>query len=612
MKKKFWDIVSLGLLRGYESAIILLLVVVIVVLADYLFYNLIFNNFIVGCINNPKELLKDGNWISFAPEAWLSLLGLVLGTLIIVISVASQSTPKLIDLYTGDQTSLWYIWYIIVGSVHNMLLQLTTLNSPTTDKKAIVKGTPEYEALNNALSDALLNTYFMLPLALLLAVPYVLYILRYTKTSNVIDKIYKNNIQRINRLSYMASKGLLSLRKEILKEDEVESKEEEDKNAKRYEKLYHRYQFEMFEALNQLDDLLEYVSFKEPKGDIMNKISLSIQTYIGIKSVLKENCPAFFKISEQIRQDVSFKTMIGQFEEMQKTRTFYEQKGFRLLGNAYIKLIEDEEFDLASLCAFELSECGRAAIANQDKDLINVILIRFNTLIRFGIKHGLKNREARNLYNAIFHYSEFIRYIVGYKDEELIDRSCGYLNFYINEIYQHSRKEKPFGFLVDVFTWEFKRILVEMSKQGLDINVKKKILGYFLKIDNLSDNYEETSLKGKKFSNGIRGLQISLALYYLKNDEQSLAESIIIDILSDHEVMSKDKLNQEITNTCVRLDAQAKNFFEDTDRGNLNIYYSEDKDAIPVFKQLFDSMLQDFSILSRNVRPPGSPKNPEA
>ncbi len=599
MRRKFWDIISLGLLRSYESPIILLSVVLLVWTADFLFYHLIFDSFIKGHINNPQGLLKDGNWISFAPEAWLSLLGLVLGTLIIVISVASQSTPKLIDLYTGDKTSLWYIWYIIVGAVHNLLLQLTTLNSSEKPKVSP-------QELNNALSDALLNTYFMLPLALLLAVPYVLYILRYTKTSNVITKIYKNNIQRINRLSYMASKGLLSI------QDENEQQDKKNyKKVKRYQRLHHKYQFEMFETLNQLDDLLEYVSFKEPKGDIMNKISLSIQTYISIKNVLKAHCPNFFHISEQIRQDVSFKTMIGQFDEMQKTRTFYEQKGFRLLGNAYIKLIEDEEFDLASLCAFELSECGRVAIENQDNDLINVVLIRFNTLIRFGIKHGLKNREARNLYNAIFHYSEFIRYIVGYKDTELIDRSCGYLNFYINEIYQHSRKEKPFSFLVDVFTWEFKRILVEMSIQGLDINIKKKILGYFLKIDNLSDSYEETSLKGKKFSNGIRGLQISLALYYLKNDEQALSESIIIDILSDHDVMSKEKLKEEITNTCTYLNKQAKNFFEDTDRGNMNIYYSDDKDAIPHFEKLFESMLQDFSIVSKNVRPPGSLQSPK-
>ena len=42
--------------------------------------------------------------IGFAPEVWQALLGMVLGTLILVISIASQSIPKLIDLYMRDIT----------------------------------------------------------------------------------------------------------------------------------------------------------------------------------------------------------------------------------------------------------------------------------------------------------------------------------------------------------------------------------------------------------------------------------------------------------------------------------------------------------------------------
>ncbi|NJL15035.1 MAG: hypothetical protein HC913_19900 [Microscillaceae bacterium] len=518
----FW----LNLFKTYKSGLILVLVIGIVVIADLLFYQFIYRPLLTvyfSDVEKTRKMIEGGNIISFAPEAWLSLLGLVLGTLIIVISVASQSTPKLIDLYTGDQTSLWYIWYIVVGSVHNMTLQLYSSSFTIGPGKV--------------LSDILLNTYLMLPLALLLAVPYVLYILRYTKTSNVINKIFKDNIRRIHELPKYAAVSLLH-----------------DK------KLRDRIQFEMFESLNQLDDLLEYVSFKDPKGDIMNKISLLLQEYVAIKAQVKVHCPDFFLISPRIRQDVSFKTMTGQFDEMERGATFYEQKGFRLLGNAYIKLIEHEDFDLASLCASELAECGHAAIKYEDLSLINVVLIRFNTLLRFGIKHGLKNKEARNLYNAIFHYCEFIRFIVESKNRELIDKSCRYLNIYINEIYQHSRKERSFGFLVDVFTWEFKRVLIALNENGIDIEQQKEILSYFLKIDNLSDAYEETPLKGRKFSSGIRGMQISLALYYLSTNKESLAESIIIDILNDHEFMDRETLRKEVSAAGERLKTKAALF----------------------------------------------------
>ncbi|NJO01894.1 MAG: hypothetical protein HC880_09540 [Bacteroidia bacterium] len=551
-------------LKKYQSGFVLLFVVAAVLVANYICSYLI-DRFIkpdfMSVIQDNDEI------IGFAPEAWLSLLGLVLGTLIIVISVASQSTPKLIDLYTRDQTSLLYVWYIVVGSVHNMFLQLYGDFRPIA-----------------VISSMLFNTYFMLPAALLLAVPYVLYILRYTKTSNVVEKIALVNLRRIRRLGVWADLSLL-----------------------KDERLIAEYQFELFESLNQLDDLLAYVSFKEPKGDIINKISQSIQAYVAVKPRIAQNAPEFFRISPHIAPDVSFKTMTVQFQEMEDNRTFYEQKGFRLLGNAYFKLIDKDEFDLASLCAYELSECGRAAIEYQDQALIQVVLIRFNTLIRFGIKHGLKNQEPRNLYNAIFHYSGFIHHIIKSGDREMIKKSCTYLNIYVNEIYQHSRKNNSFAFLVDAFTWEFKRILIELNKEGLDPELQNEILHLFLRIDNLPDPYEDSHKKGQKFSSGVRTLQIALALYYLHSLETMkkkhdliladaiagetradqpkslsdvaarveslkwLVKRIIQDILDDHAYMERSALRRAVAQTCQRL-AQAEATFGKILTGGTTIF----------------------------------------
>lgn len=527
---------------------ILLFVSLFIILIDFIFTNIINNYW-----TSVHKYIKAKNVevaIDFAPEIWLGLLGLVLGTLIIVISVASQSTPKLIDLYTNDEMSLLYVWYIVVSTVHNMFLQFYSKIN-----------------LDFAKTSMFFNTYLLLPIALLIAVPYVLYILLYTKTSNVIDKIYFGNYHRLQNLASMAKMGLLS-------EEEIA-----------------KFQFESFEALNQLDDLLAYVSFKEPKGDIMNKISLSIQNFIRYKKALRDYAPEFFKISARIAPDISFKTMTGQFDEMQRSQTFYEQKGFRLLGNAYIKLIEEDEFDLASLCAFELSQCGKVAIEENDMPLMNVVLIRYNTLMRFGIKHGLKNKEARNLYNAIFHYSGYIHHIIEAKDEKAIKESCKYFNIYVNEIYRHSRVEPAFIFLVDVFTWEFKRILIELHKNNLDLLLQKEILGMFLRLDNLSDAYEENPIQNRKFSGGVRGFQIALALYYLKVAQEGLARIIIEDILQDHQSMESEALRKTVHTSCEVLSRSSPTFWEDTDRGNSNLYFSEDKDQIPAFLEIFDNYI---------------------
>jgi hypothetical protein len=548
-------------LYTYQSTLILVGVMLAIWVIDWLFDQLPKAYFQPFLEVLKKENVKDIT--DYAPESWLALLGLVLGTLIVVISIASQSTPKLIDLYTRDRRSLFYIWYIVAGTVYAIYWQIFG----------------KMRELELYASSIFLNTYVMLPLALLIAVPYVLYILRYTKTGNVVAKIAKDNLNRIADLKDRARLGLLKERKIIA-----------------------IFQFELFEALNQLDNLLEYVSFKEPKGDIINKVSQSIQAYIPIKPTLLTYSPDFFRISRRIGTDVSFKTMTEQFPDLERTHTFFEQKGFRLLGNAYQKLIEDDEFDLASLCAYELSECGRVAVECMDTNLVEVVLVRFNTLLRFGIKHGLKNKEARNLYNAIFHYSSFISHIVRSKNEALIKQSSIYLNIYVNEIYRHSREEPAFIFLVDAFTWEFKRTLIELNNNQLDINLQKEILGLFLRIDNLSDVYEEAPLKGRKYKSGLRGLQISLALHYLKVKQEDLAESIIIDILSDHEYMEKDTLRDSVFATCENLRKASPKFWEDTDRGNSNLYFSDNKEYIDDFKSLFSELLDAFALLGRKKR----------
>ncbi len=538
---------SIGLdsfFRKYQSGLTFLFVLFCVFLAD-----LFFSTFIpANKIPVLETFLKSQSRmiIDFAPEIWLTLLGLVLGTLIIVISIASQSTPKLIDLYISDQTSLLYVWFITSGSVHNLFLQIELVNNQA------------YKV------NILLNTYVMLPIALLIAIPYVLYILRYTKTSNVIEKIFADNIVRLERLIHPANQSLLESNKTVA-----------------------AYQHRLFESLNQLDDLLEYVSFKEPKGDVINKMGETIRSYIKIKDQIN---PTFFKISPSIRNDVSFKTMTGQFDDIEKERTFYEQKGYRLFGNAYLKLLDKDFFDLASLCASELASCGKTAIEQKDDPLINATIIRFNTFLRFGIKHGLRNGEARNLYNAIFHYSDFIKAMVHHRFLQHTKKSFFYLKIYVSEIYRHSLKEPSFAFLVDVFTWEMKKILVEVSKHELPISLQEELLDIFLQIDNLA-GFEQDLDHKRRFNQNIRLFHIAMALYYLRVDKKSLVEAIIEDILEDHHYIGAEALGQDIIAICKRLESSSPTFWEDTDRGNSNLYFSEDKEFLPEFITMFNKHL---------------------
>ena len=95
--------------RSIAAFIFILLLVVV---CDTLFSYLLFEPY-VRLVETLSGVQTGGFAeldIGFAPEVWQALLGMVLGTLILVISIASQSIPKLIDFYMKDIRSLLYKW----------------------------------------------------------------------------------------------------------------------------------------------------------------------------------------------------------------------------------------------------------------------------------------------------------------------------------------------------------------------------------------------------------------------------------------------------------------------------------------------------------------------
>lgn len=202
--------------------------------------------------------------IEFAPEIWLTLLSIVLGTLIIVISIASQSNPKLIDYYIGDYPSLYYTCAITLAGIENIYLQLN-LSVDSLFWKNVV----------------FINAYLFLPIAIIGAIPYTFYILSYTKTSSLIRTIYRKNINTLK---------ILTKKKHILHAED--------------------FQFTLLDTINQLDDQHGFVHFKEPKSEIITLLGDLLQFYLHRKHNID---PSFFKITDAIRHDISFRTLADKF-----------------------------------------------------------------------------------------------------------------------------------------------------------------------------------------------------------------------------------------------------------------------------------------------------------
>ena len=525
--------------------------------------DMLFHYFYIDIISQIEILFgieqdtHDAVDLTFAPEIWGGVLATVLGTLIIVIAIAAESTPKLMDLFVKDWVSLLFIWFLILASIHSTIIMY-------------------YFGPMERLSSVLLNTYVYLPLSSMLSLPYIFYILLYSKTDNVIKKLYSLNIDDINRLKNKSIHIAMS-----------------------DSKVVEHYQYQLMSTIDQFDDLLEYISFKEAQTEIVRSVGDTVRAYMKNKDSIDRK---FYVATDTIRNNPTFRTYVDhQYKDLEERTTFYEVKSFKMMGNAYIRKMENGEYELASLIASEISSIGLLALKLNQESLITDINIRFNTFMRFAIKHAVRNNEPRNLYNLAFHYSALLKGYVDYEKTDLLKQSYFYFKFYSNEIYKQAANNPSLYFIVDVLTTELKKISIHISENNWDLELQEHLLKEILQLDNPPD-YPKDNLD-QSVNNGVRVLQIGLALHYIKIDNLHFAETIVSDVLDDLAYFDNQTYLNLMEGLYNRIRFSGPTFWEDTDRGNTNIYYSPDSDKIDDFKKILSKQMKDrLAKLDRDVQ----------
>ena len=515
-------------------------------LADFLFRTYLFpvyTDFLQNLGANPDWSQLD---VGFAPIVWLSFFAIILGSLTVVISFAAQNVPKLIDLYMDHWPSLLFVWWAAACLVHALTL------------KVLAEGGIQI------IPSLVFNFHVLLAVSLVIGFPFVLSILRSTKTSNVIEILLNGGYSKINILAAKGSEGSIS----------------QHDHAK--------IQYELFEELNQLIDLLVYVPFKEPKAQVIEGIGALLRYYVKLKPKIPE---LFFKVDERIQDDISFRTMKNLMVEVEKTRTFYEQKSFRLIGNVYNVFLEAGEFDLSTMCVEQLSQVGKTAIACDDQELIEVITVRLNTHFRFALKHGQHHNEPRNLYNLVFYYGQFIGYLMEYKHVGRIKTCIGYFVFYAQQCFNAIQRAKSLAFILDVLAFEMQKLLIKIYQENWDRELQDEMLQKFLVFDNFQDMDKNFAVQFFSQNHGIRLLHIGLAMFYLNQQEDEFALKIAKDTVQDMDLMGETLFNKTMSTIYARLQFSGPTFWEDTDRGNLNIYYTPYQDEMSSFKKIQQELL---------------------
>tara|TARA_B100001250_G_scaffold273857_1_gene236509 strand:+ start:435 stop:2582 length:2148 start_codon:yes stop_codon:yes gene_type:complete len=507
-------------------------------------------------LSNPDTIALD-----FAPEIWGGVLAMVLGTLIIVIAIAAESSPKLMDLFVKDWLSLIYVWFLIIASLHAVLIMF-------------------YVEPLGRVSSSVLNTYIYLFIGSIFTLPYIFYILLYSKTSNVVSTI-----------SSIIQGFVLKMKKPMIKSAMDDSIDVVDE-----------YQKEIMGSLDQLDDLLAFTEFKETQTNIIREISEIIQLYITHKSDFNDK---FFDLTTTIRSNATFRTYTDvQYEEMSDTKTFYEVKTFRLLGSSYIKMITNDRFDIASLIPAEMVDIGVTCLNSNDDTILGHVNIRFNTLFRFAIKHAYKNNEPRNLYNLSFHYSNMIQEYIKADRVDMAKYCYDKFKFYANDIYKNAEANPGLYFVVDTLTFELRKCQVLIHEKGWGDEDQMDLLKMILQLDKppgySKDEVDKGILGG---NNGTRRIQIGLALFYLSVGKTEYATAIAEDYLDDLAYFDEKTFKANANTQCFLLSIFGPHFWEDTDRGTLNIYFAPEKDQIDPFKELlFGLMDKRLEALERDVK----------
>ena len=254
--------------------------------------------------------------------------------------------------------------------------------------------------------------------------------------------------------------------------------------------------------------------------------------------------------------------------------------------------MEQGEFDLSSMVTGELVKIGLKAIESGDDNMIELVIIRFNTFFRMAFKHAIGSNEARNIYNLSFFYGQFITHLVEHKKVDQVKQSFGYLRFYGVEIAKAFPKVPSVYFDVAVIAFEMKKLLELIHHAEWEKEIQKALLNEILQVDNPPDFNKEDLDQGIQINNVVRNIQYGLALFYLNEGVDEFVEMIAKDILDDLDYLGESTFYRVLGMTEGLMRFAGSTFWEDTDRGNVNIFFTPFKDQIDGFKKLLYELVE--------------------
>jgi len=475
--------------------------------------------YIVGEIIGLPEV-KNEDWLGVLqnmPEVFAGVLGIAITVVAIIVELAANRyTAKITELFFLSKINSIVMGYFVVSAIQCIWVSF--------------EGAP-YLGVQIA--------FFNITLAMLLLLPYFVFVFHFLDPLNIIKRIKEQT------LSYVQTN--------------INSKIEKRKQL-------------AIKGIEQLSDIALNAITNKDKGVSMSAVDTLREllfSYIEKKDNLTEE---WFKITSPISLNPDFVSMTeDMLKEIEDNKEWFEMKILRQYQMLYNEALNKMR-DINYLIAINSRMIGEKAMEKRIDYLLYLIIKFFNTYLRAT----LNAKDVRTAYNILNQYRILAESCLKNGYYKYCDDIAGYFKYYGQLAFSMG-----LPFILETVAYD----LCALNELAYKLQVPnlRNLLSIFLEVDKESEKphkYESTL-------RGVRKAQVKLATFYLVNGEEELAKMIYEDMKNETSFRLRS-IKEEL------LSVVSKDFWEIIDRGtNFDYLEPKRKEKLDTFFSWFGDRLKD-------------------
>jgi hypothetical protein len=400
------------------------------------------------------------------PEVVVAILGIAITVVSIIVQLsATRYTPRVTEMFFRDRTNLLVLSFFVVTSIHCIWATF-----------AVREG-----FLPRLL---VLSTIGMITAAILLLVPYFIYVFAFLDPERV--------VARLQQLAY------------------------EEATGRRVGRAHDssRRQGHVLEAVEQLADVA--VNAISQKDRIIASRSVDALKDLVVRYLEhKPDLPAeWFVVGPHLQRNPDFVVMAtDRVNEIGNSHSWLEWKVLRQYQTVYNESLNRMR-DINELVAINTRYLGQRASELADRPVSALALKFFNTYLRSAINRS----DVRSAYNCLHQYRQLAEFLLHHGAQRQVIDLAGYLAYY-----GQVANGRGLAFVTETAAHDLAQ-LCEVAHESA-FPQESRLLKIFLDVDKAPETEEE-----ERSLRGVRKAQVKLATYYLEVEAESLARAIFKDM----------------------------------------------------------------------------------